>query len=315
MPAAFPRFCVVTPSYNTGRFIRPCIDSVLAQTGPEIDYIVMDGGSTDGTVDVLRSYGDRLKWVSAKDKGQSDAINRGFAQLGKNEPDEVLAWLNSDDTYSPGAFAHVAEIFAKNPEIDCVYGGATYIDSRDKHIAHCVHIEPYSKSRLLYYSDFIVQPTTFFRRRAFDAVGQIRASTHWIMDYELWIRFAQAGFKFAYTPRVLAHFRWLSDNKTATGGMKRLQEVDRILASLNLPTPAYLELERCNLLAKDVVVDLVKMRFGEASAKIGEIVRTLRRSPRAFASLFDPFTWHVIWVGQVLRARSEAVDRRVRLGR
>lgn len=313
MSAALPRFCVVTPSYNTGRFIGPCIDSVLMQKGPEIDYIVMDGGSTDGTVDVLRSYGDRLKWVSAKDKGQSDAINRGFAVTGKNEPDEILAWLNSDDTYAPGAFAHVAEIFARNPQIDVVYGGATYIDSRDKHIAHCVHIEPYNKQRLLYYSDFIVQPTTFFRRRAFDAVGRIRESTHWIMDYELWIRFAQHGFQFAYTPRVLAHFRWLSDNKTATGGLKRLQEVDRILASLGLPTPAYLELERCNLLAKAAIVDAVKLRPGEAMQKISGIVQALRRSPKAFASLFDPFTWKVIWVGQVLRARSEAVDRRTRL--
>jgi glycosyltransferase involved in cell wall biosynthesis len=313
MSAAFPRFCVVTPSYNTGRFIGACIDSVLEQKGTEVEYIVMDGGSTDGTVDVLRSYGDRLKWVSAKDKGQSDAINRGFAVTGKGEPDEVLAWLNSDDTYSPGAFAHVAEIFAKNPQVDVVYGGATYIDARDKHIAACVHIEPYSKQRLLYYSDFIVQPTTFFRRRAFDAVGRIRESTHWIMDYELWIRFAQQGFRFEHTPRVLAHFRWLSDNKTATGGIKRLEEVDRILATLGLPTPAYLELERCNILAKHAAVDIAKLRWGEALAKIGSIFRTLRRSPRAFASLFDPFTWHVIWIGQVLRFRSEMVDRRTRL--
>lgn len=322
--AETPRFSIVTPSYNTGRYIGPCIDSVLAQVptptgraggsaGPpafEVDYVVMDGGSTDGTVDVLRTYGDRLRWVSQKDKGQSDAIDRGWKRVGRGTPDDILGWLNSDDTYEPGAFAAAAEVFAKNPHADVVYGGATYTDVRGKHISYCTHIEPYDRDRLLYYSDFIVQPTTFLRRRALDAVGGINVGLNWIMDYELWIRFAQHGCKFVYTPRVLANFRWLSDNKTATGGMRRLDEIERTLAGLGLPMPAYNQLERCNLLAKTAVSAVAKGRIGEAAGAVGQIARKLATSPRAFRSLFEVFTWQIIWTGQVLRARAAAADRR-----
>ncbi|HEX8912290.1 MAG TPA: glycosyltransferase family 2 protein [Humisphaera sp.] len=310
MTAAAPRFCVVTPSFNTRRYIGACIDSVLAQQGVPVDHIVMDGGSTDGTVDLLRSYGDRLKWVSQKDDGQSDAIRRGWGQVGTGAGDEVLAWLNSDDTYAPGAFAHVAEVFARNPHCDIVYGGATYIDARDKHISYCTHIERYSAHRLLYYSDFIVQPTTFFRRRALEAVGGINVALNWVMDYELWVRFAQAGYKFAFTPRVLAHFRWLSENKTATGGMPRIDEIDRTLGALGLPTPAYVQLERCALLAKTGLIAAATGHLGQAASDIGRGLTYLARTPRAVWSLFDPFTWHVIWTGQVLRARAAAADRR-----
>lgn len=310
MTAAAPLFCVVTPSYNTRRYLKPCIDSVLAQRGVAFDYVVMDGGSNDGSVDVLKSYGDALNWVSAKDDGQSDAIQRGFAKVGKGDPDEVLAWMNSDDTYAPGAFAHAAEMFARDPRIDVVYGGATYTDARDKHISACVHIERYDEHRLLYYSDFIVQPTTFFRRRALDAVGGINVALNWVMDYDLWIRLARNGARFAYTPRVLAHFRWLSENKTATGGMARIEEIDRTLAGLGLPPPAYVELERCSLLAKRATVAIGGGRLGEAAGAVRDVFATLARAPRAVASLCDPFTWSVIWTGQVLRYRAEAADRR-----
>lgn len=310
MTAAAPRFCVVTPSFNTRRYIGACIDSVLAQAGVPVDYVVMDGGSTDGTVDLLKGYGDRLKWVSQKDAGQSDAIRQGWAAVGTGDGDEILAWLNSDDTYAPGAFAHVADVFARNPGCDIVYGGATYIDARGKHISACTHIERYSAHRLFYYSDFIVQPTTFFRRRALDAVGGINVALNWVMDYELWVRFAQAGYRFAYTPRVLAHFRWLSENKTATGGMPRIEEIDHTLAALGLPTPAYVQLERCSLLAKAGLLAVLGGRFGPGFRDIRTGVATLARTPRAVASLFDPFTWHVIWTGQVLRARAAAADRR-----
>src|SRR3954470_16834954 len=188
MPDAHPSFAIVTPSYNTGGHVRAAIESVLAQDYPHVDYVVMDGGSTDGTVDVLKSFGPRLQWVSQKDKGQSDAINRGFAQTGEGKGDEVLGWLNSDDTYAPGAFRAVADFFAARPHVDLLYGDATYTDVRGQHIAKCVHVEPFSRHRLFHYSDFIVQPACFFRRRAFDAVGGVDVSIHWAMDYDLWLR-------------------------------------------------------------------------------------------------------------------------------
>ena len=157
MPTALPTLAIVTPSYNTGRYIGPAIESVLQQEYPH-EYIVMDGGSTDQTVDVLKSFGDRLTWVSQRDGGQSDAINKGFART----KGEILGWLNSDDTYEPGAFAAVAEYFAAHPEVSLLYGDANYIDAAGKYIAKCVHVEPYSAHRLFHYSDFIVQRAAFF---------------------------------------------------------------------------------------------------------------------------------------------------------
>ena len=302
--APAPSLAIVTPSYNTGRFIGPAVQSVLSQDYPHVDYIVMDGGSTDGTVDVLRSFGDRLRWVSQRDKGQSDAINRGFAQT----RGEILGWLNSDDTYARGAFRAVADFFATHPDIDIVYGDATYTDSRGRHIDRCVHVEPYSRHRLRHYSDFIVQPATFFRRRAFEAVGGVDESIHWAMDYDLWLRLVAAGCKVAYLPRVLAHFRWLADNKTATGGFGRLKEIDRILARQGLGTPALVRLEWCNLYAADALAALRRGRVREAARSAAKVATALLSSPRAVASLLSPPTWRVIYTGQILRRRAAAAD-------
>src|SRR5205814_7888102 len=135
--------------------------------------------------------------------------------------------LNSDDTYEPGAFRAVGEFFRDHPDVALVYGEADYTDAQGELIAPCVHVEPYSKHRLFYYSDFIVQPAAFFRRSAFEAVGSLDPGIHWAMDYDLWLRMAQR-FQVAHLPRLLAHFRWLADNKTATGGWGRLDEIGRI---------------------------------------------------------------------------------------
>ena len=308
-----PKICVITPSYNARRYIGDCVRSVLAQDYPNLDYLVMDGGSTDGTVDVLRSFGDRVRYISQRDKGQSDALNRGFASAGAKaggDPDEVLGWLNADDTFAPGALAHVADIFAARPEVDVAYGLATYIDARGKHIARCTHIEPFNRDRLLRVSDFIVQPATFFRRRAFESVGGVDVSLNWMMDWDLWIKFAKADRRFVHTPRVLAHFRWISDNKTASGGSRRLDEIDACLARHGLPRPAFVQLERCNVLLVEGLKALATGRFGTAAAAFTRIGATLVNAPRAAWSLLDVHTWNVIWTGQVLRARAAAADRR-----
>jgi glycosyltransferase involved in cell wall biosynthesis len=310
MTAAAQRFCIVTPSFNTRRYIGAAIDSVLAQHYPHLDYLVMDGGSSDGTVDLLRAYGDRLRWVSQKDDGQSDAIRRGWQKTGTGDGDEILAWLNSDDTYAPGALHHVAGLFAAHPKVDVVYGQAAYIDARGKHIAPCAHIEPFSAHRLIYYSDFIVQPATFVRRRAIDAVGGINVKLNWAMDYELWVRLARHGARFLHTRRMLAHFRWLSDNKTATGGMTRIDEIQSLFAKMNLPTPAFVELERCAVMGVSAAGSLLRGRLPSAVGHLAGVVQTLMHCPRAAKSLLDPFTWNVIWTGQILRARAAASHRR-----
>src|SRR5882724_5378084 len=147
-----PRIAIVTPSFNTARYVGVAVRSVLDQDYPNLDYLVMDGGSTDGTLEILRSYGDRVRWVSEKDAGQADAIRRGFEQT----DGEILTWLNSDDMFCPGAFRAVAEFFQKSPDVDVVYGDANYVDAHGFQIARCAHVEPYSAHRLFCYGDFIV---------------------------------------------------------------------------------------------------------------------------------------------------------------
>ena len=141
--AEWPRISIVTPSYNQGAFLEETIRSVLLQGYPNLEYIVMDGGSTDGSVEVLRSFGDRVQWVSQNDGGQSDAINQGFARLGG----DVLGWLNSDDTFAPGAFRTVMEFMAAHPDVALVYGDADFIDARGNRIGRCVHVEPFEAHR------------------------------------------------------------------------------------------------------------------------------------------------------------------------
>ena len=297
-----PSIAIVTPSYNTGRYIGAAVRSVLEQDYPHVEYVVMDGGSTDGTVDVLRSFGPRLQWVSKRDKGQSDAINRGFART----RGDVLGWLNSDDTYAPGAFRAAAEVFAARPDVDLVYGDATYTDHEGRHVANCLHVEPFSRRRLFDYSDFIVQPAAFFRRRMFEKVGGVDVSIHYAMDYDLWLRMVAAGAKVVYLRRVLANFRWLADNKTATGGHGRLDEITRILRRHGRPLPAYNTLERCNLYGQEALAALGGRRWGEAAGRLGAVTRTLATSPRAAASLLSPQTWRIVHAGQVLRRRAAA---------
>jgi glycosyltransferase involved in cell wall biosynthesis len=296
-----PRFAIVTPSFNTARYIGVAIRSVLDQHYPNVDYLIMDGGSTDGTVDILRSSGDQIRWVSQKDDGQADAIKRGFEQT----DGEILTWLNSDDYFCTGAFATVAEYFSTHPEVDVVYGDANYVDAGGNIISPCVHVEPFSQKRLFNYSDFIVQPAAFFRRPAYEAVGGVDPKFHWALDYDLWLKMARR-FKFAYLPKVLANYRWLGDNKSATGGAGRLDEIESLFREMGLSPPAYIRLERVNQHARDGLNSVARGRLVTAAGHFGGAVRNLLSSPRAIGSLFSPHTWRIVWVGQVLRRRAES---------
>lgn len=294
---------IVTPSYNTGKYLGAAVRSVLEQDWPLVHYAVMDGGSTDNSLDVLRSFGPRVQWISEKDKGQSDAINKGFAR-GKGD---VLSWLNSDDTYAPGAFRTAMEFLEANPDVGMVYGDANFVDASDNLIGRCVHVEPYSRHRLFHYSDIIVQPAAFFRRSVFEAVGGVDTSLNWAMDYDLWLKIAEKS-KVAYVPQVLANFRWLAGNKTATGGWGRLDEIDRVLARHGLGTPAYVKLERVNMYVQEAKQAIGCGKFGAAAGSLKRATATLFSSRRALGSMFQPLTWKIIWTGQVLRARAAKAE-------
>lgn len=207
------KISVITPSFNQGRYIERTIRSVLEQRGDfEVEHLVMDGGSTDDTVAILRRNEAHLRWVSEKDGGQSDAINKGF----RLATGDVLAWLNSDDTYLPGALACVAAEYKREPFAWC-FGNCRIIDEEDREIRRCItrfkaaQSRKYSYRRLLR-RDFVSQPAAFFSAAAYRTVGEIERSLVYSMDYDYWLRLGQR-----WEPRVteafLANFRWHAQSK------------------------------------------------------------------------------------------------------
>ena len=183
---------VVTPSFNQGQFIERTLQSVRSQTGAQISHLVVDGGSTDNTIDIIRNFGDEVKWVSEQDKGQADAVNKGI--LGTDG--EIIGWLNSDDIYYPGAISKVVTFFDAHPEIDVIYGMADHIDRDDKAF-EAYPSEPWNFERLKD-ACFICQPATFFRRRVVEQHGLLDDNLHYCMDYEFWLRLGKAGVRFGY---------------------------------------------------------------------------------------------------------------------
>jgi len=196
-----PRVSIVTPSYNQGRFIRRTIESVLAQSYKNIEYLVVDGGSTDETHEVLRSFGDRVRWVSETDSGQAAAINKGLNAASG----QIVGFLNSDDVLLPHAIEHVVEHFRNNLECDLVYGDAQYIDDSDAVIGTYRTAE-YSFERLME-DCCICQPAAYWRASAGNAVGRLDEELQYAMDYDFWIRLDRAGFVLQHMPKTIAQSR------------------------------------------------------------------------------------------------------------
>lgn len=219
-----PLVTIVTPSYNQGRFIRATIDSVLSQDYPHVEYIIMDGGSTDHTAAVVEPYRDRLTWISEKDRGQSHAINKGF-RIAKGE---IVAWLNSDDTIEPGAIRHAVEALERQPDAGAVYGEGYQMDENGCIKSRFPVTEPFNLWKLIYLSDYILQQTVYFRRSVFDEVGFIDEELSWGMDWDILIRIGKR-YRLEYIPQFMGSLREYGDAKTATGGGQRFLELARIM--------------------------------------------------------------------------------------
>ena len=212
------KFSIITPSFNQGRFIRDCIESVMAQDGVETEHIVIDACSTDETVSILKSH-PHLQWVSEPDKGQTDAINKGF----RKATGDWLMWLNADDYLLPGSLLKVAEFTAQHPEVDVVFGDLFYV-REDRSILRDKREPRFSFNMLLLYGCFIPSTSTFYRRRIVDEGYLLDASYKVCMDYEYYLRLAHAGFRFLNLPERLACFRWHDSNVSLTYGARGYQE-------------------------------------------------------------------------------------------
>jgi GT2 family glycosyltransferase len=222
----WPRISIVTPSYNQGRFLEETIRSVLLQGYPNLEYIIIDGGSTDGSVDIIRKYEKWLSyWVSQPDQGQPDALNQGFQRA----TGSILAWINSDDSYLPGAFSDRALELVNDPGLAMVYGDCHYVDEAG-HKTNEWSSRQTSVRELLLDGNQIPQQSTFMRASTYKEVGGIDRQLHFVMDYTFWLRLGLAG-RMKYIPGAVANFRKHRLSKGSLEGYAFITEELNWLAS------------------------------------------------------------------------------------
>lgn len=213
VPSEMPRICLVTPSYQQGDYIEETFKSVLDQTYPNLAYGVQDGGSTDQTIGIMQRYKSRLDFIdSAPDQGQTDAIMLGFNRL-QPQPEDIMAWLNSDDLLLPGTLDLVGHTFLTHPDVDVIYGHRIILDKDGGEIGRW--ILPEYDPEVLRWIDFIPQETLFFRSSAYKKVGELDPSFEFAMDWDLLLRFQEAGCRFMRVNYFMGCFRVHDRQKTS----------------------------------------------------------------------------------------------------
>ncbi len=219
-----PLISIVTPSFNQAKFLRQTIESILSQDYPNIEYIIIDGDSTDGSQEIIQEYEGRLAyWESIPDKGQTDAINKGFAKT----TGKYLAWLNSDDVYQPGALSEAVTYLEGHPEVGMVYGDCSFIDTQGQTIGRFPAAQT-DYQRLQHGYVHIPQQASCFRRDLWDKVGPLDPSFYFAMDYDLWVRLAREA-PLVYLPGHLwASFRLHGDAKTIAADARCWPEMLRV---------------------------------------------------------------------------------------
>ena len=214
---------IITPSFNQAQYLEATMRSVLDQDYEPIEYIVVDGGSTDGSVEIIKKYADRLAWwVSEKDQGQTSALNKGFALASG----DILAWLNSDDTYEPGAITEAVQYLKTHPETGLLYGDANFINAQGEVIGKFPSRQTdYHRLRQGYVH--VSQQASFFRADLWRQVGPLDPSFYFAMDYDLWVRLAALA-PVVYLPRLWANFRLHGDAKTIASDARCWPEMLRV---------------------------------------------------------------------------------------
>lgn len=218
----WPRITVITPSFNQAPYLRQCIDSVLDQDYPNLQYLVNDGGSTDGTVAILAGYGPAVTWRSERDAGQAAAVNEGL----RRADGEIVGWLNSDDYYQPGALRHVVECFHRHPEAAMVYGRALIVD-REGRLLRPYPTFAFSR-RDLARKCYVCQPSVFLRRHAIERAGFLNEHLDICIDYEWWLRLGR-DHELVFCDHVLAVSRQYESTKTSSRRLRALVEAGYLM--------------------------------------------------------------------------------------
>lgn len=226
-----PKISLITPSYNQGKFIKDTIESVLTQGYPNLEYIVVDGGSTDETVSILKKYGSALKWVSEPDNGQTDAINKGL----RLSTGDILGYLNSDDILMPGSLMAVAECYRQG-SVDWITGDCIVIDPVGKPSPGGWLVRGYKRLLMALYSpttlkiadNMIPQPSTFWSRRAYRRIGEFDKTLNYVMDYDYWLRLSK-HYRPHDLPIVISGFRAQPESKSETSRDKLMAEGNLVL--------------------------------------------------------------------------------------
>lgn len=221
------KISIITPSYNQRMFIGETIRSVQEQDHDEIEHIVVDGGSTDGTVAILKTF-PHLRWVSEKDSGQSEALNKGFRMA----TGDIVAWLNSDDWYERNILGDVGRYFSEHPDCAILYGDITFVDKAGKRM-YSIAGDTLSYDRLVACPDSVRQPSFFWRRSLLDEHGGVDQNLHLVMDFDLFLRIGR-GRRFHHLPRNVSYYRCYDENKSLSLARLQVQEMYRVYRKNNI---------------------------------------------------------------------------------
>ncbi len=212
------KFSIITPSYNQGRFLPDCVESVLSQIGVDVEHIVTDAMSTDDTLDVLSRY-PHLKWTSEPDSGMSDGINKGFRQA----TGDWVMWLNCDDYLLPETLEKIAAHAIAHPEADVIHGDCVYV-TEGKQLIRRKYDTPVDEMDLLFVGCVLPSTSTFYHRRVLEFGGLLDITYRNCMDWEYYLRLLRSGMKFSYLPEALAHFRWYDESTTQKNWQRMIDE-------------------------------------------------------------------------------------------
>jgi len=217
----FPKVSIVTPSFNQGQFIEETIKSIQRQNYPDVEHIIIDGGSKDDTLEKVKKFKDKIVWSSEPDQGQADAVNKGINKA----TGEIIGWLNSDDVYIGNAITQAVQVFQRIPEADLVYGDFAYIDKNGDILLNRKEID-FDYNILLHGLCYIGQQSTFFRKNVFGKVGYLDVSLQYVMDWELFLRIATNCKRIVHVPQIWAGFRLHSVSKSISRQIMLLHEHD-----------------------------------------------------------------------------------------